>query len=169
MVVEDTSNLLPLDELPHFTCFVKHDQIVGEAYALGMNGWILDIISGRTKNASYPILESEFNKVKFGENVPPYWISQATKFLDAHFGKEKITVAGKNVAGFDIPFLPKEISSRFRHKVLDPGTLFVDWEKDNQVPNFPLCKERAGLPKEIAHDARADALDVIALLRKFYQ
>jgi oligoribonuclease (3'-5' exoribonuclease) len=37
MVVEDTDlALVPVTGLPHFTCFVKHDRIEGEAYALGM-------------------------------------------------------------------------------------------------------------------------------------
>jgi oligoribonuclease len=171
MVVEDTKSILPVEELPHFTCFVKHDRIEGEAYALGMNGWILDIISGRNKKPPYDILSGDpkgFALGAAGEAVSNYWLDSALEFLHWHFGKDKITVAGKNVAGFDIPFLPKELRSRFRHKVLDPATLFVNWETDDQAPNFETCKQRAGISGVVAHDAREDAMDVIRMLRMFY-
>lgn len=166
MVVEDTElKGIPVKELPHFTCFVKHDRIVGEAYALGMNGWILDIISGRNKTPQeYPI----YSAAPIDVFANPYWVDEAMAFMDQHFGTTKITVAGKNVAGFDIPFLPQAIRSRFRHKVLDPGTLFVEWDSDNQAPNFEECKKRADQAGPIAHDAREDAMDVIKLLRFFY-
>lgn len=157
IVVEDTTKAdIPVEELPHFTCFVKQPKIVGEAFALGMNGWILDFISGRVKNAPYPVLE------------PTMAWREARDFIEEHFGTTKVTVAGKNVAGFDIPFLPDEIRKSFRHKVLDPGPMMVNWATDDQVPNFPLCKERAGLEGDVKHDAREDAMDVIRLLRKFY-
>lgn len=166
MVVEDTSNPRPVEELPHFTCFVKHDRIEGEAYALGMNGWILDIISGRRKESAYPICRYYADRPN--NSGDDNWLGLALAFLDLHFADQKITVAGKNVAGFDIPFLPKDLRARFRHKVLDPGTLFVNWETDDQAPNFELCKQRAGMSGPVAHDAREDAMDVIRLLRRFY-
>ncbi len=156
-VVEDTElKGIPVKDLPHFTCFVKHDRISGEAYALGMNGWILDFVSGRVKNPPYPVL----NSVE--------WVLEAQEFIKRHFGTSKVTVAGKNVAGFDIPFLPESLRRSLRHKVLDPGTLFVEWATDDQVPNFDQCKQRAGTAGPVAHDAREDAMDVILLLRKFY-
>lgn len=157
MVVEDTTLNVPVEQLPHFTCFVKQPRIHGEAYALGMNGWILDYISGRNKETSpYPVVDSLA------------WVDQADNFLFAAFGAERITVAGKNVAGFDIPFLPDQISRKFRHKVLDPGPMMMDWTIDEDVPNFEKCKKRAGITTPVAHDAREDALDVIRCLRTFY-
>ncbi len=170
MVVEDTElKGIPVTELPHFTCFVKHDRIEGEAYALGMNGWILDIISGRNKTTQpYPILKGKSAKKLVETGYWDTWTSEALAFLKKQFGDKKITVAGKNVAGFDIPFLPKEVSSLFRHKVLDPGPLLVNWLEDDQVPNFEKCKQRAGIDTPVAHDAREDAMDVIRCLRKFY-
>lgn len=167
MVVEDTTKPeVAVEDLPHFTCFVNHERIRGQAYALGMNGWILDILSGRNKTPQpYPILT--WKDALFDDDEAPEgtWLVPALAFLDEQFGSSKITVAGKNVAGFDIPFLPKELKSRFRHKVLDPGTLYVNWQTDDQAPNFELCKKRAGLNTPVAHDAREDALDVIRLLR----
>src|SRR5581483_3412746 len=104
MVVEDTSSpIVPVEELPHFTCFVNPGRIQGEAYALGMNGWILDYISGRKKDAPYPVLLADYYTAR--EEGKANWEEAASEFLDLHFGKEKITVAGKNVASFDLKFL----------------------------------------------------------------
>lgn len=155
MVVEDTAALASVEELPHFTCFIKQEPITGEAYALAMNSWILEILSGRGSSPHQTLL-------------PTNWEINAQKFLDRYFGGKKITVAGKNVAGFDLPFLPAIFRRNFRHKVLDPGTLFVDWKIDDQVPNFDICKKRAGIDGEVKHDALEDARDVIRLLRKGY-
>jgi hypothetical protein len=163
MVVEDSEKLhVPVEELPHFTCFLDHGYIHGEAYALAMNAWILDYISGRVKNPPYKIYPVS-DQLSYDT-----WFRELFAFLDAHFDDKKITVAGKNVAGFDIPFLPALLQKRFRHKVLDPGTLYVNWNDDDQVPNFELCKRRADLDPVVRHDAREDAIDVIRLLRKSY-
>lgn len=157
MIVEDTNDCkIPVYDLPHFTCFIKPNRIEGEAYALAMNAWILDYISERRTPAPYPIFK-DYD-----------WTQQAIVFINLHFCFEKVTVAGKNVASFDIKFLPERIQSMLRHRVLDPGTLFVDWKKDDTVPNFELCKKRSGIDTPIAHDAREDAMDTIRIFRKFY-
>src|SRR5271157_5772719 len=102
MIVEETGHPeVPVEELPHFTCFVRQEKIEGDAYALAMNGWILDFISGRAENPTYEILN------------PDEWSAGATAFFLTQFGEEKITVAGKNAAGFDILFLPREVAKSF--------------------------------------------------------
>lgn len=162
MIVEDSEKNCPVEDLPHFTCFVKQGTIHGQAYALAMNSWILDIISGFKANLSgYPIFDYGWSL----DNEESCWIHHAMRFLDDHFGSEKITVAGKNVAGFDIPFLSKQVRDRFRHRVLDPGSLYVDWSFDKAVPDFGTCKRRAGILTPVAHDAREDAMDVIRIFR----
>lgn len=185
LVVEDTDKAkdVPVEALPHFTCYIRQKEpFQGEFFALAMNAWILDIIAGRDKISTaakaYPILTAyPANKTVQGtdangtpvtsvENL--YWVEQCTKFLKYHFGDKRITIAGKNVAGFDIPFMPKEIRSMFKHKALDPATLFIDWATDKDAPGLEECKKRAGIMTPVAHDAREDAMDVIRLLRRFY-
>lgn len=158
-VVEDSVCPLPLEDLPHFTCYVKPwTELKGTPYALAMNAWILDIISGRTKCPNdYPILSLRDMRDGF------------LSFLSEHFGDERITIAGKNVASFDMQFLKAHtLHDRFRHRVLDVGPLFVDWSSDNSVPDLKTCKQRAGLGSKVAHDAYEDAIDVIRLLRTKY-
>jgi oligoribonuclease (3'-5' exoribonuclease) len=161
MIVEDTENIKPLDKLPHFTCFVAPKTITGDAYALGMNGWILDIISGRAKG-NHPIYKGDD------------WIAAAGKFLyqnfknEFHSGKFKIPVAGKNVASFDLQFLPSELSSLFHYKTIDPTSVFWEPNKDGKLLGLYEIKEKLGIKGEVTHDAYDDALDVIKTLRKKY-
>ena len=153
MVVEDTRYPeVPVEELPYFCCFVKHVEYHGNAYALGLNAWILDLLSGRTKAACrYPIWDlDEMTRA-------------AGSFLSDQLGmRDKINVAGKNAAGFDIPFLPQDLRDRFRHRVIDPGSVFVDWSKDR----LPALGDL--IDTEVTHDALGDARDVITCLRRSY-
>ena len=158
MVVEDTKNILPLEQLPHFTCFVRPDgPIVGAPMALWMNGWILKLLAEKEPKAPFPI---------YNEN--DWWIL-ANDFITHHFGYGVKTVAaGKNVAGFDLKFLPERVKERFHHRVIDPGSMFLDWALDEVPPDSKLCKERAGLEGIVTHNAYEDAIDIIRILRTRY-
>lgn len=83
-----------------------------------------------------------------------------------------INVAGKNFGTFDKLFLEKlpywKKLIKFRHKILDPAILCVDWEKDDSLPSLLQCKERMEIPGDITHNALEDAWDVVQILRKNY-
>jgi len=169
MVIEDTNRPdVPVEELPHFTCYIKNKEpIQGSYFALAMNSWILDVLSGRAKDVRYKVLTNYDAKTET-ENL--YWVRQAQDFLKQHFPTEKrITVAGKNVAGFDMKFMPLEISNLFKHKVIDPAMFYWLPETDTELPSLGVCKERAHLMTPVTHDAREDAMDVIQLIRKAIQ
>lgn len=80
--------------------------------------------------------------------------------------------AGKNFASFDQKFLERlprwKQVFKIRGRVLDPAILFVDWANDNATPGLSMCKERAGLPSLVTHNAVEDAMDVVQLLRTQY-
>jgi oligoribonuclease (3'-5' exoribonuclease) len=157
MVVEDTKNIKPLEELPHLTFFVDNGTLItGSPFALQMNAWILKILADKHGESRYPI------------HVKYVWPGVVLEFLNRHFGKSRIVAAGKNVAGFDLQFLPIEIKDRFVHRVLDPGSIFIDWETDEVPPDMKTCMRRAKILSEVTHDAYEDALDVINLLRTQY-
>jgi len=84
-----------------------------------------------------------------------------------------ITAAGKNFATFDLKFLEKmprwKQLIKVRQRILDPSILYTEWKEDESLPGFGLCKKRAGLPEDVAHDALEDALDIVLLLRKQYE
>lgn len=159
MVYEDSNNPIPIEDLPHFTVFIKRDKIVGQPYALAMNSWILDYISGYGKKESpYPIMEPDSAFI-----AARYWA--LSQFKDV---KYKIPLAGKNVASFDVQFLPDMLKNTFSHRVIDIGPMFIDWENDNQPPNFSECMQRAGITGHVTHDALEDARGVIRILRTTY-
>ncbi|MBX4188319.1 MAG: hypothetical protein KW793_04275 [Candidatus Doudnabacteria bacterium] len=148
LVYEDSNNPLPIEELPHFTALIKHNRIMGNAFALQMNAWILKMIA--TKDTSkYPILSQAEA------------MALASDFITKHAGNDRVTIAGKNVAGFDIPFLP-DLKHRFRHRCIDAGSVCLDWTKD--VP--PALGDLLGA--EVTHDALDDARAVIRVLRRTY-
>ena len=178
MVVEDTFKPeTPVEELPSFVALLNHNYFRGNAFALAMNAWILSAIaSGKSEYPIYNVHEYPQQTFEPGEiSGPsfnyPMWIQNILTFLDAHFGEgTRVTLAGKNVAGFDLQFLPQEIKNRVRHRVLDVGPLFVDFSKDAVVPDLKECMKRAYPDKvyEVSHDALEDARDVIRLLRTRY-
>lgn len=150
LVVEDTTKRVPVEELPYFCCLVQHEEYHGNAYALALNSWILDVVSGRTKPVPYPIYSLDS------------MTERALEFLHLQLGIGRLNAAGKNAAGFDLPFLPRALRDRFRHRVIDPGSVFVDWSKDM----LPALGDLIDTP--VSHDALGDARDVITCLRRSY-
>lgn len=154
MVLEDTEDQIPVNHLPRLNLYVRHEKLTGASFALAMNTTILKILSG-TYVSSVPIFSQDGAVEKIQE-----WLRDI-------FGKKKITLAGKNVASFDLPFLtamgvPNEI---FSHRYLDPGPMFFDPCEDDIPPNLKICLERAGYVGDVSHDALDDARDVIRCIR----
>ena len=165
IVVEDTTKLTPIEELPKLHLYVRPKKIAEwmpdkyrwEEKAKEMNGAMADrILNGEVESVS-----------AFAAHF------LIKKFLIQHFpangkGVSTVNAAGKNFAGFDLPFLRQYMdfdTVRFRHRVIDPAMLFVDWENDDCLPDLSECKRRAGLDGTVAHTAIEDAQDVIRLIR----
>ena len=165
-VVEDTKHLLPLPELPAFRRVVRHPEYVGTAGALALNARLLQELAGKEPNPELC--------------TPDELLPQLREFLLLHgFKPDKkdcvaVTMAGKNIASFDLGFL-KELPGwgtllRADPAMLDPAAFYLNWRKDSRLPSMSICKARARFPdREVAHEALADALDVVRLLRPFYQ
>lgn len=153
-IFEDTADLKPLEKLPHFTCYIRHVNYEGEAYALGMNGWIFKEISGQVV-PKYPV----HDQVRAMDNLG--------YFIKEHFGRDKPTLAGKNVSGFDWQFLKNKAPFKVHHRMIDVGSVFADFSKPC-LPSLSQVKLQCNLGDEVAHDAYEDALDVIKVLRTKY-
>ena len=182
MVAEDTNERKPVTDLPHFTAMIDpgKDPVVGSPFALSMNAWLMVAIEihRNAKNHNFVkqlvgagIPEPTITKAKAALSAYPVvsigqMIVDAHEWLNKNFGeKDRITVAGKNVAGFDMQFLPDVLKPRFRHAVIDVGCLFIDWDKDRQVPSTEKVMERIGLTTAGLHDAYHDALAAIIAVR----
>ncbi|WP_126546708.1 3'-5' exonuclease [Hymenobacter amundsenii] len=165
-VVENTKNLRPLAELPAFRRVVRHPEYVGTAGALALNAGLLRELA-----------QKEPNPELCG---PDELLPQLREFLLAQgFKTDKkdcvaVTMAGKNIASFDLGFL-RELPGygtlvRAEPAMLDPAAFYLNWRKDTRLPTMQICKARAHFADDtVAHQALADALDVIELLRPFYK
>lgn len=84
--------------------------------------------------------------------------------------KQQLNVLGKNFGTFDMKFiedLPRwKQMFKIRHRIADPAIYFTDWKKDDSLPGFKKCKERAGIEGEVSHTAYDDAKETIMMLRK---
>lgn len=171
MIVDDLENPLPYEELPkiHVMVDVTKEVIRGDIVAINMNAALLARIH---KLSSDGFVLRDLEDTNCEEHLAPYQRAGDTlmMFLRKHFNGERITFAGKNLAGFDIPFIKATWPLLFEmvpcsHSVLDPAILYM-LPSDKKVPSLSLCKERAGFADtEVAHDALADAWDVCRLLR----
>ena len=183
-IFEDTDDPKSYEESSKFHAILKHDQIVGQPFALQLNNRLLRIISGIDDiPEGCEIYESDPNSMSVrvdGDNhtlirgdAESKMINDFIDWCQQCLGEKnnfRINVAGKNVAGFDISFLKPHIpegpwGNLFRHRVLDPSILYFD-EEDEGLPNLETCLYRAKLgdPTDL-HSALGDCWDVIRLLR----
>lgn len=76
--------------------------------------------------------------------------------------------AGKNVAGFDLPWLRAtgwiHPNLKIAHRTIDPAMLYTKWD-DDRPASLPECLKRAGMEPTADHTALGDALDVVRLVR----
>lgn len=145
----------PWSERGVWNCLIQHERISGDPYALAMNASILDMISGRVRSTSLIMSPSEASQ-------------GLVEWVRGYAPDGKITLAGKNVASFDWPFL-KRFGAPFnvRHRMIDPAMFYMRAD-DAEVPNLQTCLIRAGLPDAVEHRAVADAEQVCRLIRRHY-
>ena len=179
-VLEDTNNILPINELPTYHAFIRPEKgnISGNVFALHMNANIIEKLKNEKEYSD------EYNYISIDELADDFllWlhkqgleIKSKEKIIDGVVKKENwctINVAGKNFAGFDkkflnlVPDFNKKI--HIRQRVIDPAVLFVDWHNDETLPTLDQCKQKANIAGVVTHNAVDDALDVIKLLRTNY-
>lgn len=153
-VIDDM--ISPIEDLPTFHCYViqEDNNYQGEPYAMSMHSKILKRIAEREKGYFY--VPSDLLDESFAD-----WLALEVDPI------EKVTLAGKNFASFDLPFL-KNVKfgerSLYHHRILDVGSMYVT-KKDQEIPDLKECLRRAGIDKEINHTAVDDAIDVIRCVR----
>lgn len=150
IVVETKTDRLE-ETVKRFHCYIKHKKIRGDIEALAMNKDIIEIISSGKSNRILGFHEAR---------------TELEEYLKSVAGEDKLVVAGKNVAGFDIPFLRNLMQFSgglpFHHRTIDP-TLYCLSPKDKYPPSLKECCERKGVPLP-DHTATKDALCILDLL-----
>lgn len=165
-VIEDTENVLPIEELPRFECLVSHRDYHGTPYAMSLHNELFKELALGNLSSKLIIEHS-----KVAEEFAKFLKDNS---IEKKGGVYKINVAGKNFATFDKLFL-EQLPDWKKHiqivqRILDPAVLFWDPLKDESLPNLEECKRRAGfVATKVAHTAIEDAIDVIELLRTKYK
>lgn len=183
-VLEDTNNILPVEELPSFYCVFKHKTLKGEPYALNMNkGLIEEIKENKSENLididNFTILFNNFlaeNGLENHNNGYSETSAKNNKWINSlgiNPKPIKLKSCGKNFGTFDKLWIEEKIPYfseyfQFNHRILDPGSVMVDFKNDEWLPNLLECKKRAGVKGEVTHNALVDCYDVIEVLRTKY-
>jgi oligoribonuclease len=168
-VVEDTRRTAstPLAELPSFRRALRHPEISGTAGALALNARLLEELANKTKENAPDICRPDEVLPLLREFL------LANGFKPDKKDRVSFTIAGKNVGVFDVPFL-RQLPGwgtlvRSEPAVLDPAAFYLNWHKDSRLPSMLICQARSGIAEpHVAHEALADALEVVRLLRPFY-
>lgn len=171
-----------VQQLPKFVVFVKNDLITyGEPFALGMNAWIFNEIhrSLTKQETKYPVASLEQALVSLRHFLID--AARGAKAWDEANGKDKpkeqVQIAGKNVAGFDIPLLlnqadqirfdpiaslGEEIKAYIEHRTIDVGAMFYgEFGRNAGLNTINKLTGRT----EVSHDALDDCLDVVHAIR----
>jgi oligoribonuclease len=158
---EDSNSMCSRQSMPTFHYYIWKENYVGNAFALAMNAKILEKII-------------ELRKINSPLLIHPHEVAgKLAEFLNQHYWmqEEKLTLAGKNVANFDLRFLerlPGWGAVPIHRRILDPTPYYIDWIGDKCPPDMQVCKNRADLPGSVTHNALDDAWDVVCLLRQKY-
>lgn len=166
-VLDDLDNPLPIEKLPRFQTYFVQKNFSGEPYALGMHPTSFQRIAEAYQKG---LEEDEFGGRYMDIRDLPYALENFLSINGYPKTKDryKLTVAGKNAAMFDLPFLKEKIvdwkNITFLHRVIDPAILYYQ-PGDVTLPDSKLCMERAGIAGEVAHTALEDSLAVVKLIR----
>jgi len=163
-VIDDWSDVQPLDKLPTFQSFIRHDQYICEPFAAWMNQDIFGKLSGAID-------------LEKGESIgtPGEVFARFYQFLidngykPSRNGFIHFIPAGKNYQSFDELFLKamEPWTNRFRsfRRIFDPTILYYEHD-DDEPPDTDICIARAGGPiYDQQHRAIPDAKTVLHLLR----
>lgn len=161
----------PVEELPFFNVFINHKVIIGHPYALAMNANIIKKLSEWDGTKSSHPLPKKFmvGDIIEIDELPKY----ISDFLQYHKIEGKMTLAGKNVGTFDLPFLRTAleddyINKTFHRRTYDPSILFFNEETDEVIPSLDEIKKRLGL-SPVTHCAKEDARDIIRVIKAHYK
>lgn len=153
--------------IAEFRAVFIHQSLTGNPIALTMNAELISDISNVLKTKSFDYDTCNIS----GNNVYVRNTEEFQKYFDTWLESinftERLTLAGKNLASFDLKFIEAAgIKIKYRHRMIDPAILYVDWEKDETLPDLQQCLDRAGIVKSVEHTSLGDAGDVAELVLK---
>lgn len=97
-------------------------------------------------------------------------VSHVKMFLSTVFGDAPAHLAGKNITGFDLPFLKAMFERqgdrfpKYRHRVLDIGVLAFDPTRHDWIPDSATVLSEVLGRDTVPHRALEDALAVVEVV-----
>ena len=165
-IFEDTANPQSYEDSCKFHAIIKKDTYSGQPFAIQLNNRIFRIISGVDPlPVGCELFTDETKMIQSLADWAKVCLGESDNF--------RMTLAGKNVAAFDLqwlkPYVPKnqKFGNLFRHRTIDPANMYAKSE-DEEMPGLLKCLERAKLDPSDYHTALGDSWDVIKLIRKHW-
>lgn len=176
-VIEDTDKpRVEVDDLPSFERIVRADRLAGDPYALALNHDLIcairDEIDGHTSYRGRLVAVADRGLDWWNPFVA--WVADWVGGDVVRMRSTRVPVAGKNAAGFDVPFVANQIDpydpvvrprDLFHHRVIDPGSVAMGarpglWQQLTVLPSLADVVDG-----DVTHDALDDARDVVRALR----
>lgn len=173
-VIDDLDDPKPINQLPKFHAYIlppcNGKEYTGTCYALSMHSKIFLKIDAYLSKKANPNNDNFYMPELLGDHLLQFLMLNG---IDCR----KVNAAGKNFAGFDLPFLKYQTnvldSVRFKHRVIDPAILYFNHAEDKDgLPNTETCIQRMNKQfnlhetETVSHTAIDDAITVIKLIRK---
>lgn len=156
-----------VDKLQTLDLVIRYDHYThAEPYALFLNAKLIEKIAKNEVQTKLP---------EHAANYLMEFMQKAFQLMKLYDEKAKVVLAGKNVAGFDLPkvkkFMEENLDSDDRFKefnklidfrTLDVGSLFFqEFRKNVSLETINKFVGRT----EVSHNALEDALDVVHAIR----
>jgi len=116
---------------------------------------------------------TNYGSRKFGDfsNFKSTYLNGNISVEDLKFYLQPVTLAGKNIATFDLPILVNNIPNfsdfKYRYRMIDPTILYTG-ASDQMLPQLQDCLNRLQInkvmPTETKHRAVDDCIDIALLL-----
>lgn len=167
MIVDDTTKpTIPVQQLPTYHKYVKHDQYYGNVGAICMNERIFELLNDDVDKDIIHVNDLVRDMYEFLKQNHIILEKNENK---NHVETHTVVPAGKNFASFDKLFIEKlphfdDKLFHFSYRVLDPATAFLRFE-DSEIPDSECCANRSYTEFLHNHHAVDDANSVIEQLR----
>jgi len=139
-------------------CYVDHDELCANPFALNMNRDLLQEM--------YELRKTNPSKLIPPDRVFPLFKEWLTSICEPN--PTRLMACGRNFNGFDLQFLKRlGFVNLFRHRVIDPTVLHMR-RGDEYPPSLEEAAKRAGLLPKEEHRAIPDAIQSIACVRRHF-
>ena len=156
LVHEDTGDIRPIEDLPHIVVRFHYETLKGQLYALNLNRELIESIEGD------PHRVAMVPNIAWGKVA--HWLSSLGYSPE---GRDNLAnLAGQNVGKFDFQWLPESVQAYFHHRLVEAGSMRIDWTQKHLPGLAKTLTETRG--REQKHTALADAQDLIRVMRRDY-